>query len=189
MWEWGRRMATIAQGKTEFSARLQRIEKRGAGVTETFNAQSPRSAVRRMRKVRGGAGRRLPIMKLPLALSVGALSYLAALYGTFLIGDLPPEFSNPDYILAGQAAMSLFVVFVARMFFGLTAKTHFVLSLVGLAAAMSLMHNLVHMAPEPWAELFSPGWVNEILTSTKPDTLHFRNIDYPLDALMQKMHG
>ena len=45
---------------------------------------------------------------------------------------------------------------------------------------MSLMHNLVHMAPGQFAGVFSQGWVDEIRATTQPNTLHFRNIDYPL---------
>ena len=180
-------MAACAQGKAEFFERLQRIEKRGGGVNELFNVETPRAARKRARKVRARAktGGGFSIVKLPLALAVGVLSYLAAQYVTFRLGDLPPEFSNPDYILAGQALFAMALVFFARMFLSLTAKTHFVLSLVGLVAAMSLMHNLVHIAPETWAGIFSDGWVQEIRASTRPNTLHFRNIDYPLplDAL------
>lgn len=173
-------MATRAQGHADFTARVQRIETRGAGVSEVFNANitlgQPRLAGSRFFCI--GC-----LVKIPLALAVGALAFVVAQYVTFLIGDIPEEFSNPDYILAGQSLLALVLVFFARLFFSLTAKTHFVLSIAGLVAAMSLMHNLVHIAPEPWAMVFSNGWVNEMRATAAPGTLHFRGTTIPLSQL------
>lgn len=183
-------MAVASQGKHEFLDRIQRIEKRGVGVAEVFNVESTRTRrhiIGSKRPARQKTARKnRSLTKLLLALAIGALSFVVAQYATFRISDLPdlPEqFSNPDYVLIGQSGVALFLVFLCRMFFNLTAKTHMVLSVLGFAAAMSLMHNLVHLAPEPWAGVFSQGWVNELRSHTEMGTLYFRGHTIPLSQL------
>ena len=174
-------MATMAQGHAEFAARIQRIEARGGGVAEIFSGDDRSSFVGRPKARKAKSGSALSfVLKLPVALATGALSFVGAEYAVFAVGDLPEEFSNPDYVLAGQSVIALVLVFIARLFLSLTTKTHLLLSVLGIAAAMSLMHNLVHMAPGQFAGVFSQGWVDEIRATTQPNTLHFRNIDYPL---------
>ena len=120
------------------------------------------------------------LLKAPLALAVGAASFVAAKFVTFKLGDLPEEFSNPDYILGGEVMLALTLIFVCRLFFNLSRKTHLILSLAGLVAMLGLMHNLVHMEPDLWSSAFSRDWVNDIRASTSPNTAQFRDMVLPL---------
>ncbi|MDQ2088655.1 hypothetical protein [Marimonas arenosa] len=175
-------MAWTTQGKAEFAARVARIETRGGGVAEVFNADR-RHARLQVHNPRRGPGIAAWFLKLPLALTVGALSFVLAQYLTFRIGEIPEEFSDPDYILAAQSVVALLMVLFAKLFFNLNAKTHLLLCLAGLAAGISMSHNLVHIAPEPWAQVFSTGWVEEVRAQTRPGTLYFRGTSIPLSQL------
>ena len=171
-------MATSAQGQTEFAARVSRIETRGAGVAEVFNGggQSALQKQRGRKRHPGKSG----LIKVPLAFVSGAASFMVAEYATFRLGELPKELSDPDYILGGETALALAVFLIVRLIFELTGKMYFLLGLTGLVASITMMHNLVHMAPEIWAMAFSQEWVSELQSSTEPNTAMFRDIVIPL---------
>lgn len=161
---------SMAKGHTDFQDRLKRIEKKGAGRNEVFNTG-------RWTAETGGRAKRacrLCFLKLPLSFLVGFLSFTGGQYTLFRAGGLPPEYALPDYELVAQAGMALVITFAVRLFLNLTGKSQFVMSVLGIAASITLMHNLVHIAPAQWSELFSPQWVDQIRKGTEPGTLLFR---------------
>lgn len=169
-------MAAIAQGRAEFSARVQRIETRGGGRCEVFNGEG----IVFQKKTPAGPPLKVRLGKLVLALLIGAAAVFAAQYAIFALGDLPEEYNKPDYILGGKIALALVVMFAMRLFFNLNTKPQLALSVMGVALGLTAMHNLVHLAPEPWEVVFSPRWVAEMRASTAPGTLQFRGLVYPL---------
>ncbi|MDU8926962.1 hypothetical protein RXV86_06165 [Alisedimentitalea sp. MJ-SS2] len=173
-------MATSAQGHSEFAARIHRIEARGTGITEMLTGDERQiiGARKALRQAKGTCTGW--VVKTPLALAVGALSFVAAKFTTFSIGEIPEEFSHPDYILGGEVMLALALIFTCRLFFSLSHKTHMVLSLAGLVAMLGLMHNLVHLEPDLWAQVFSYDWVANVLASTKPNTAQFRDMVFTL---------
>ena len=162
-------MAATAQGHAEFLARVNRIEKRGGGVSEVFNGDgiTLRQNMARRRRCRGC------FLKTPLALVLGGFAFLVAQYATFSV-TIPEEYALPDYILGAQIFLALCLVLFFRLFFNLSGKLPMTMGFLGLALGVTAMHNLVHVAPDTWAMLFSPGWVSDIQAHTQAGTLQFR---------------
>ncbi|WP_322865834.1 hypothetical protein U5922_006290 [Aquicoccus sp. G2-2] len=160
---------SMALGQDDFRARIGRIEKRGGGVCEIFNGDG---APRRLRHVNRKPRSRF--LKVPFAFLLGALAFLIVQYITFALGQLPDEYNDPDYILGAQMVASVFLVLGFRLFFNLTTKPQFAMSLMGLVLAVTAMHNLVYAAPDYWSLVFSPGWVSDVRAHTEPGTLSFR---------------
>ncbi|KPP87717.1 MAG: Tripartite tricarboxylate transporter TctB family [Rhodobacteraceae bacterium HLUCCO07] len=167
----------VARGHSDFQDRLKRIEKRGAGRAQVFNAADglkPEIEHRVSRRKTTG------FLTVPFALVLGALSLIVARLAIFRYGGLPEEFAQPDYEMAAQAGLALAMVLLLAIVFNLMRKRHLLASVIGIALAMTAMHNLVHMAPGEWAKVFSPQWVSEIRETTEPNTLEFRGARFKL---------
>ncbi len=166
-----------SRGQSDFQARLSRIEKKGVGQAQVFNAADGlKREMRHKTARRESAG----IVSVPVSLVLGALSLIAARLAIFRYGGLPEEFAKPDYELAAQIGLALGLSVLLALLFNLVRKRHLLASVLGIALAISAMHNLVHMAPGQWARLFSPQWVSEIRATTEPNTLEFRGARYRL---------
>lgn len=160
---------SMALGQDDFRARIGRIEKRGGGVCEIFNGDGARQRLRHVKRKP-----RSRFLKVPFAFFLGGLAFLIAQYITFALGQLPKEYNDPDYILGAQIVASILLVLGFRLFFNLTTKPQFVMSLMGLVLAVTAMHNLVYAAPSYWSMVFSPGWVSAVRAQNEPGTLSFR---------------
>lgn len=168
---------TVARGQTDFQERLKRIEKKGAGRAQVFNAAD---GLKREPERRVSRRKPVGVVSVPIALILGAISLIVARLAIFRFGGLPEEFAKPDYELAAQAGMALGLVLLLAILFNMVRKRHLLASVAGIVLAMTAMHNLVHMAPGEWAKIFSPQWVSEIRATTEPNTLEFRGASYRL---------
>lgn len=117
-----------------------------------------------------GTRRRTTLMSLMLALMLGLMAVLLSQYANFhyLSAHLPQPVLDQgrvvDIALAATAALLLVVVFRKTSFAHLLATT------AGVVVMLAAMHNLVWVAPDTFAQLFSEDWVAGILSATEPNT-------------------
>lgn len=97
---------------------------------------------------------------------VGASSYVAVRAARFhLMKDQValPETDTNFWLQNGGAAAVL--ALVLAMIFGLRSPFRLLCVLLGVGAAMAGFHNLVHMYPDLFAQVFSPEWVSQLRLS------------------------
>lgn len=181
---------SMAQGHADFAARINRIEKRGTGTRAGARAQVNRleeyayqsAGVARKKPARGGR-----FIAMMLAVVMGFISLVLAQLGVFHAGWEPDLFkSQYSPVPLGQADLEWINMGLIALIFALTVgfmlRMRFFASLVpltlGIVLGLSSMHNLVHMAPEPFAKAFSPAWVSHTVNTTEPVSIRFRGVSY-----------
>ncbi|WP_323764182.1 hypothetical protein [Marinovum sp.] len=174
----------ITQGQASFQARIARINSGKVscmpqpGVSDGTGScwVSPRAAGQMRRKTRSAAAHPLaPFWALFLGLLAFVLSQLAG----FHLLDLPDPEMTADMHLVLDAVGAMAVLTALSMLFSAPSGT-LVIRLAGIALAMCTMHNLVHMQPELFAQVFSARWVEDVRSATAPGSILFRGVSYPL---------
>lgn len=179
-------ISTAAQ-KNEFLSRLSRIEAGigsskstlYVGVDGTIMASSKDSA-KLKKQAAALPSKPLGLFGAILSVCFGTLAVVMALYLRYTItGEVGP-LNNADITMAingGVAfAIALFGGFMLRM----PLLKYIPVSAIGVLAGVVGFHNLVHVYPSQFADLFSPVWVEQVLTTTPANSIIWRGDNYVL---------
>lgn len=170
---------------TEFSARLARIESGVGsskstlyvGMDETYSVTYGR---------RGGPNRGnsvadtirnlgYPIMVI-LAFLVGVAANLTARLVDFLMNGLPTAADNIDLQMAIDFGIALMVSSVLGAVFRIGIRDFVMVRLMGIAAGVLGLHNVVHAYPHYFEKIFSTIWVSHITTATEAGSIVWRGV-------------
>lgn len=113
-----------------------------------------------------------------LAVMLGCMTVVLSRYVRFhLLGyDDTSAGVSGDMMMAIDAGVGIGVSFFLRQLFKLQSKTHATGQTLGMVAMILLMHNLVWIAPDQFAMIFSQEWVDMTKSYTQPRTLLFRGV-------------
>jgi len=171
--------------KNEFQERLKRIHAGGpntlgqvyVGVTE--DRASQRAAQKIMKKRNSTISIR-SILLFPFSFSgafiIGMIAVLMSrfirvqFYGSGLAG------SDADILMLMDGSLALALAYVLRWMFRFQGKGLQIAATVGVALMMVSMHNLIHLAPEVFELAYPAEWVQEVIYTTRLDSLLFRGV-------------
>jgi hypothetical protein len=167
-------------GKDDFTARLARIHA-GTGHTkatlfmgldETVNVPLGKLLVRPKTEevTHDGTG----WLGLSVALVLGAAATIAAMLVQYHVLGKPAPDVPQDMVLAIRIVMALAIGYGLGLVLRLVSFEALMAQALGVLAVVTLLHNAVHLAPEPFAKAFSSSWVQEIMASTEFRTAVFR---------------
>lgn len=170
--------------RATFEERLQRIRAGGpntsgqvyVGIAEEAAGKTeakPRRKVRERRQAEQSVA--VQLARLPFTMTgafllgavlVFAMRYLRFRYlGEGLIGE------DPRVSMALDAAGATLAVVLVRVLFRSGGVIRTPTRVLGVLAMLLGMHNLVHIAPEPFSRMFSPEWTAAVTSATKPDSI------------------
>lgn len=168
--------------QNDYRARLQRVRLGGihtkhtifVGLDDSFTYHRTIGAKRSM-----ASELRQPIVypiSLTLALLVGMLAYFLGRYVRFKLLATGLPGMNVDLDVGVNVALGVVATVVLARLFKLRSRRHYLLQVFGILTMTVGFHNLVHEKPELFNAVFSPLWVNEVLTATEPRSLVIRNV-------------
>ncbi|WP_141246511.1 hypothetical protein [Actibacterium ureilyticum] len=174
---------TLDVNKTRFEERLTRIDKGRQWAPEgvvTRDMYAKRAARAKTVKAHNPLANILYPVGILMALLAGLISVLAARYAQFhLLSDSVADMSS-DLLLAGEFAMASCVGMVLRMAIAVQGKDKLMAQTVGVWAGIVGLHNLVHLAPDLFTTLFSPGWVASVMASAPFQSILFRGVVFAM---------
>ena len=184
-------MATIAIStaaqKSEFLARLNRIENGTGsskstlyvGLDETVLANS--KANERLKKQAAA----IPAKPLGLFAAILSLVFGAGVVG--LVSYLQFSITGEAVSLAASdVRMGIHggVALTIAMFCGFMVKMPLLkytpIAAFGAVLGLAGFHNLVHVYPAQFANMFSPIWVEQVVTTTEANSIIWRGVTYVL---------
>lgn len=184
-------MATISISataqKNEFLSRLSRIESGTGsskstlyvGVDGTVMATSKDNA---KLKKQAAAVKAKPLGLFGLLISVcfGAMAVGIALYLRFLItGEVGP-LNNPDMTMAINGGTALTIALFGGYMLRMPMLKYIPVSAVGVLLGVIGFHNLVHVYPSQFADLFSVVWVEQVVSNTAANSIIWRGETFVL---------
>ncbi|MCR8723706.1 hypothetical protein [Frigidibacter sp. ROC022] len=146
-----------------FHDRLARVEKRAEQ-----NLQEMRKRRARMRSRKTG------LFSNVFAILSGGLAVVASRLFRADFFDAGLTGSGAQEAMINDALLALAVALLVKMLFRLNLRQFLFLQTAGAAAMLLGMHNLVHMAPDIFAEIFPQQWVSAVLVETEPNSLLIR---------------
>ncbi len=179
-------ISTAAQ-KNEFLARLNRIEKGTGsskstlyvGVDGTYLATS-KSNAKLQRQATAAPAKPLGLFGLTVSGIVGMLAVGVALYLRFLITGEAGQTGNVDAIMAMNGGVALSIAWFAGFMLRMPLMKYAPLASIGVLAGVVGFHNLVHFYPSQFADLFSPVWVEQVVTATPANSIIWRGQTFVL---------
>lgn len=111
-----------------------------------------------------------------LACMIGIVATIAARVGVFQAANAGQLELSAQSSLMADAGLGILLAFVICFMLKARQNYHMVAAAVGACMMLGGMHNLVHEAPDLWSKAFSPEWVQDVVTSTKPDSFEFRGL-------------
>ncbi len=102
---------------------------------------------------------------------LGALAVLLVRYARFRLTGTALGEPDADLLLAVDVVLAITLAIMLRALFRGRSWLHGFGKLLGVGAMVLSMHNLVHLAPEPFSRSFSPQWVESVVSQTAPGTL------------------
>lgn len=176
----------ITPQQLDFASRISRIESGignskstiFVGLDESFQYNRLRSAGK---KVVAGELRRALLYPLAVfaAFLLGVASNLIWRLVDFHVRGLPDPTANIDQLLLTNATISVVIAIVLGPQLGLKARSHFVMSVVGVAVGLCALHNVIHAEPQLFEALFSPGWVQDVVRNTDAHSVLWRGVSLP----------
>lgn len=181
------------QGQAVFHARLQRIN---AGQF----SRVPKPGVADG-DVRSWATRKTKVSKSDLddgptgpnpfacfwALATGMLAFGLSQLASFHLAGLPDPTMSADMRMVVDALFSVGMLLSFSLFFDIPGKMAMLFKLIGIFAAMSLMHNLVFLFPDAFVSAFSWEWVRFIQSGSEPVSILFRGESITVAELVDKL--
>lgn len=89
-------------------------------------------------------------------------------------GSLAGEDTDLTMMIDGGLAAA--AGFAIRQMFRFEAKVFLTAHTFGVGAMIVAMHNFVHYAPDTFTRLFSPDWVQQVVSETPPNSIIFRDM-------------
>ena len=184
-------MATIsvstAAQKSEFLARLARIESGAAsskttlyvGLDETILVNNKANA-KMLKKAAAVPQKRLGPLEMLLCIVLGVLSLALGLYLRFTITGNTNPIGGPDMNMSINAGIGLTITVFTGYFLRMPLLKMIPVGAVGVMAGVVAFHNLVHFYPEKFAEMFSPVWVEQVVTTTAANSIIWRGVTFTL---------
>jgi hypothetical protein len=169
----------------DFSARIARIESGSGsskstlyvGMDETYAVTYGQRGQNRAGQSSGGVFRSLgSLMLLITAFVVGVAANVAARLVDFIYNGLPGPATNVDMQMGIDFAIALVVSLLLGLVLGIRLREFIMVRVIGIAAGMLALHNLVHFYPQYFAPAFPAPWVNHILSSTEAGTIIWRGV-------------
>jgi hypothetical protein len=166
----------------EFSARIARIESGTGSSKSTLYVGMDETYAVAYRQSRagdptGGSLRSLGALLLVVtAFLVGVASNVAARLVDFIWNGLPGPNQNVDLQMGIDFALALVMSLLLGLIVGIRLREFVMVRVVGIAAGMLALHNLVHAYPQYFEPAFPAPWVNHILTSTEAGSIVWRGV-------------
>ncbi len=171
--------------QTEFSARLARIESGVGsskstlyvGMDETYSVSYGRRGAQKRGNSVADSIRNLgyPIMVI-LAFLVGVAANVAARLVEFRMNGLPTAADNIDVQMAINFGVALMIASVLGTVFRIGIRDFVMVRLMGIAAGVLGLHNVVHAYPQYFEQVFSTIWVSHITTATEAGSIVWRGV-------------
>lgn len=168
---------TEQKHKDDFAARLARVHA----------SRNPGQVINPVEDPSGGTDAAQPLPRLSttadehassagpvtilLALILGLIAVTGARYARYMLLGEPLIGSDPMLTMMIDAGVAAVFAFAFGLIVHLSHPMHEVAKLLGIGAMVVGMHNLVHLAPEPFAIAFSDAWTQEVLTTTEFSTV------------------
>lgn len=179
-------ISTVAQ-KNEFLARLNRIEKGTGsskstlyvGLDETVMANS--KANNKLRKQAAAVpARSLGIFAALLSTLFGAAVVGLVSYLQFSITGEAASLAASDVAMAIHGGVALTIALFCGFMVKMPLLKYAPIVAVGVVLGLAGFHNLVHVYPIQFAEMFSPVWVEQVVTTTEANSIIWRGVTYVL---------
>lgn len=184
-------MATIsistASQKNEFLSRLSRIEAGTAsskstlyvGVDGTVMASSKDSA---KLKKQAAAVKAQPMGMFAVILSIGfgIAAVITALYLRFAATGETGPLTNSDLTMGINGGVAFAIAMFGGFLLRMPLLKYTPVCAVGVMVGVVGFHNLVHVYPTQFANLFSPIWVDQVVAATPANSIIWRGETFAL---------
>ena len=184
-------MATIAittvNQKNEFLARLNRIEKGigsskstlYVGLDETILINSKANA-KLKKQSEAEPAKPLGIFAAILSVLFGAaIVGLVAYLRFYFTGEATPLAAS-DMMMAVHGSIALTIALFAGFMVKMPLLKYTPVAAMGVVLGLVGFHNLVHVYPAQFASMFSPIWVEKVVTTTEAHSIIWRGVTYVL---------
>lgn len=179
-------VSTAAQ-KNEFLARLARIESGVGsskstlfvGLNETILVDNKAKA-KVLKKAIAVPQKRLGLLEAVLCIVLGSVSLIFGLYIRFTLTGSADPWGSPDVEMAINGSLGMAIALFLGYFLRMPLLKMAPICAVGVMAGVVAYHNLVHFYPEKFAAMFSPAWVEQIVTATVANSVIWRGASFPL---------
>ena len=184
-------MATIsistAAQKNEFLSRLSRIEAGTGsskstlyvGVDGTVMASTKDSA-----KLKKQAAAKKPqplgVFAAILSIGFGIAAVGTALYLRFAATGETGLMNNSDLTMATNGSLAFAIALFGGFLLRMPLLKYVPVSVVGVMVGVVGFHNLVHVYPTQFANLFSPVWVEQVVAATPANSIIWRGQTFVL---------
>lgn len=187
-------MMNVQQG--DFATRLQRIQESQGSFRSTLYVGdkqkkmpgfSKRKVQEQVRKAETFADMSDPapnktsmkFLATPMALVLGVASVVAMRAVDFHLPGLSLTFGNAAQTMAVVMTLATLFAIMAGQVIGLSKPQHVLAAYLGVMAGLLGMHNLVYMAPDQFAAIFSPAWVAQIQATMPANSVVVAGVVYP----------
>ncbi len=177
----------VSPGHADFARRVARINSGVAsskrtlfvGVDESYVIPVGFGRAGKAGNVSGGTLRNaLEPLSLILAFGLGVVAHGLAMVARFHLVGLPKVKATPDLEMLTQFVLGFLLALVCARALRLRGSSQQLARSIGVVAAVLLFHNIVHAYPEETGRVFSPLWVADVVTSTKPHSFLFRGLSF-----------
>jgi hypothetical protein len=178
---------STASQKAEFQARLARIESGTGsskstlyvGLDESYLVSNKTNAKLQKRAL-AEPPKPLGLFGIFVAITLGVLSLGLAVYLQFtMTGDASP-IDNSDVTMAINGGLGLTIALFGGYLLKMPMMKFAPVTAIGVLAALVSFHNLVHLYPAQFAEMFSPTFVEQVITTTDANSIIWRGKSFVL---------
>ncbi len=170
-------MSIADQRKSQFQDRLGRIAAGGPNTTAQYHAGPAVIPITRkgtkadkVAEKRQQRGASLPV-SLISGLLIGTVSVLLARYARFQLNGGALSGPDADILMGVDIIVAVTFAIFLRAIFRFQSRAHGAGKLIGVVATVLLMHNAVHIAPGLFERGFSVTWVDNVVSTTKPNSV------------------
>jgi hypothetical protein len=184
-------MATInlstASQKAEFQARLARIESGTGsskstlyvGLDESYLVSNKTNA-KLQKRAAAEPPKPLGLFGILVAITLGVLSLGLAIYLQFTMTGNASPLDKSDITLAINGGLGLTIALFGGYLLKMPMMKFTPVAAIGVLAALVSFHNLVHLYPAQFAEMFSPTFVEQVVTTTDANSIIWRGKSFVL---------
>ena len=116
-----------------------------------------------------------------VAFLVGMSSVLISRYVSVEMMGVPSPDADPDIQMILDGVMAGVIIWMVRMATRSSDNQLLLAQTVGLWVMITMMHNLVHIYPVTFGNLYSPEWVDMMLITTEPGSIRVGSYLIPID--------
>jgi hypothetical protein len=168
----------------EFAERLSRIESGigsakttlYVGPDDTYQVVFGRRGRKQKRRVRGTFGNMAYPLTIVLAVMVGVMGNLCSRWLSFYSDMPPPTADTIDYVMVMDFVIAMMASSILGVFCRFGIRDYIGLRIAGILGGMVGLHNLVHLYPARFEQLFSPAWVGTLMGNTEASSLLIRGV-------------